>query len=224
MPSTLRIWDLPTRLFHWALVVCVLGAFVTVKLGGLYMEWHVRFGLATAGLILFRVLWGLFGSRYARFSQFLRGPRALAAYLGGRLRTAGHNPLGALSVIAMLLAFGFQAVSGLFASDDIMIQGPLYDRVDEGLASTLTGLHKANEWVLIALVGLHLLALLWYAGIKRQPLLRAMVTGDAPASDQPPGAAPARDDLGMRLRALVIALGCAAVVIWLFSQEAAPAF
>jgi cytochrome b len=123
MPSTLRIWDLPTRLFHWALVVCVLGAFVTVKLGGLYMEWHVRFGLATAGLILFRVLWGLFGSRYARFSQFLRGPRALAAYLGGRLRTAGHNPLGALSVIAMLLAFGFQAVSGLFASDDIMIQG-----------------------------------------------------------------------------------------------------
>ncbi|ANY15771.1 cytochrome b/b6 domain-containing protein [Bordetella pseudohinzii] len=224
MPSTLRIWDLPTRLFHWALAACVLGAFITVKLGGLYMEWHVRFGLATLGLILFRVLWGLFGSRYARFSQFLRGPRAVAAYLRGGLRTAGHNPLGALSVIAMLLAFGLQAVSGLFASDDIMIQGPLYDRVDEGLASTLTSLHKANEWVLIALVGLHLLALLWYAGVKRRPLLRAMVTGDAPAGELPADAAPARDDLGMRLRALLIALCCAAVALWLLGLESAPAF
>ena len=83
------IWDLPTRLFHWALVVCIVGAFVTVKLGGLYMDWHIRFGCATLGLLLFRLIWGFIGPRYARFSQFLRGPAAVARYLKGPPRPPG---------------------------------------------------------------------------------------------------------------------------------------
>lgn len=82
----IRIWDLPTRLFHWALVVCIVGAFVSVKLGGLYMDWHVRFGCVALGLIVFRVLWGFVGPRYARFTQFVRGPRAVANYLKARPR------------------------------------------------------------------------------------------------------------------------------------------
>ncbi|OZI74418.1 cytochrome b/b6 domain-containing protein [Bordetella genomosp. 12] len=221
MPSTLRIWDLPTRLFHWALVACVTGAFVTVKLGGLYMDWHVRFGLATLGLILFRLLWGVCGSRYARFTQFVRGPRALAAYLRGQLRTAGHNPLGALSVLAMLLALGFQAVSGLFVSDDIMIQGPLNSAIAPELAARLTRLHKANEWLLLALVGLHVLAVLWHALVLRQPLIKSMITGDGAAS---PGLVPARDDLSLRLRALLLAACCAALVLWLNSLDTLPAY
>ncbi|AZY49449.1 cytochrome b/b6 domain-containing protein [Bordetella avium] len=224
MPRTLRIWDLPTRLFHWALVACVTGAFITVKLGGLYMDWHVRFGLVTVGLIAFRLLWGFAGPRYARFSQFLRGPATIIAYLRGRLRTVGHNPLGALSVMAMLLSIGFQAASGLFVSDDILIQGPLNSYVSEGVANTLTRLHKANEWIMIILVALHLLALLWYGLVKRQPLVRAMITGDAPACELPGDAAPARDDLTLRLRALVLALCCAALVLWLDSLETLPSF
>ena len=98
-----------------------MGAFVTVKLGGLYMDWHIRFGCATLGLLLFRLIWGFIGPRYARFSQFLR-PRGRGPLPEGAA-PAGHNPLGALSVLALLLVLGFQAVSGLFTSDDIMVQG-----------------------------------------------------------------------------------------------------
>jgi cytochrome b len=102
----IRIWDLPTRLFHWALVACIIGAFVTVKLGGLYMDWHARFGAAILGLIVFRLIWGFVGPRYARFTQFVRGPRAILAYLRGAAAPAGHNPLGALSVIALIAVIG----------------------------------------------------------------------------------------------------------------------
>nr|WP_201274733.1 cytochrome b/b6 domain-containing protein [Bordetella holmesii] len=213
-----------SRLFHWALVACVADAFITIKLGGLYMDWHVRFGLATLGLILFRVLWGLFGSHYARFAQFVRGPAALAAYLRGRLHVAGHNPLGALSVLAMLLALGFQAVSGLFVSDDIMIQGPLNGYIDADLAATLTRLHKANEWVLIALLGLHVLAVLWHTLVRREPLIKTMITGDASEAAATRGCVPARDDAAMRLRALLIAACCAGVVLWVNSLQTLPAY
>lgn len=222
MPRALRIWDLPTRLFHWALVVCVTGAFVSVKLGGLYMDWHMRFGLATLGLILFRLIWGILGPRYARFTQFVRGPRAVAAYLRGALPTAGHNPLGALSVIAMLAAIGFQAVSGLFISDDIMVEGPLYGRLDGSLTSTLAGLHRANEVVILALIGLHVVALAWYGLFRRKPLVPAMITGDLDVRHAPADALPARDDLAVWLRALVIAVCCTAFVLWI--QSLAPSF
>lgn len=224
MRTSLRIWDLPTRLFHWALVVCVIGAFVTVKLGGLYMDWHVRFGIATVGLIAFRLAWGLIGPRYARFSQFVRGPSAIAGYLRGTVRSAGHNPLGALSALVMLLAIGFQAISGLFVSDDIMIQGPLYGRISEDTSATLTGLHKANEWVLITLVALHLLAVIWYSAIKRQRLVQAMITGDKPLAEVPADALPAQDGPAVWLRAVVLAACCTGLVYWILSLEVLPAF
>src|SRR5690606_30776146 len=85
MRSSVRIWDLPTRLFHWALAVCVIGAYVSVKLGGLYMDWHVRFGLATLGLIVFRLVWGFIGPRYARFASFVRGPGTIKRYCQGAM-------------------------------------------------------------------------------------------------------------------------------------------
>ena len=162
-----RIWDLPTRLFHWALVVCIVGAFVSVKMGGLYMDWHVRFGCTALGLILFRLLWGFAGPRYARFAHFVRGPGAVVRYLKGAAAPAGHNPLGALSVMALLLVVGFQAVSGLFTTDDIMTQGPLFGYVSEATASAMTSWHKLNEWVIIGLVALHLMAVTWYAVVRR---------------------------------------------------------
>lgn len=219
--SNVRIWDLPTRLFHWCFAACIVGAYISVKLGGLYMDWHVRFGLAALGLVIFRVIWGFIGPRHARFGSFIRGPGGIAAYLrdlaAGTARSAGHNPLGALSVMAMLVDLGIQAVLGLFATDDIMVQGPLNGFVSSSTASLLTSLHKANEWIIITLVVLHLLAVIWHTRFRKEPLVRAMVTGDMPNHHLPDGAQASADSAGVRLRALVLAVIVAAFVLWIRS-------
>lgn len=216
-----HIWDLPTRLFHWALVVCIVGAFVSVKLGGLYMDWHVRFGCTALGLILFRLLWGFIGPRYARFTHFVRGPAAVARYLKGAAAPAGHNPLGALSVLALLLVIGFQAVSGLFTTDDIMTQGPLFGHVSEAVSAAMTSWHKLNEWVILALVALHIAAVLWYALVRRKRLVRAIITGKVDAKDVPAGTAPTQDGFAVWLRALVLGAGVTVLVLWIRSLEVA---
>ena len=220
MPNV-RIWDLPTRLFHWCFAACVVGAYVSAKLGGLYMDWHVRFGLTALGLVIFRVTWGFIGPRHARFGAFIKGPGEIGAYLrglaAGTARSAGHNPLGALSVLAMLIDLGIQAVLGLFATDDIMVQGPLFNTVSASTSGFLTSLHKANQWIIIALVILHLLAVTWHTLVKKEPLVRAMVAGDMPAGHLPADALPSADGAGVRLRALILAIVVAAFVLWLRS-------
>ncbi|MDX3906759.1 MAG: cytochrome b/b6 domain-containing protein [Pigmentiphaga sp.] len=219
---TLRIWDLPTRIFHWLLVACVIGAFVTIKVGGLWLEYHMLFGYGVLGLVLFRILWGFVGGSHARFARFVRGPRAILAYLRGTMpRSPGHNPLGALSVLAMLLLLGYQAVTGLFANDDIFTEGPLASRVSKDLSDQLTRLHKLDEWPILILVGLHIAAIAWYRLAKKQKLTKAMITGDAPASDFAAGADPVRDTAATRLFALVIAAIVAAVVYGIVSLRPA---
>jgi cytochrome b len=213
----IRIWDLPTRLFHWLLVFCIVGAFVTVKLGGLYMDWHARFGSAILGLIVFRLVWGCIGPRYARFTNFVHGPRTILAYLRGAAAPAGHNPLGALSVIAFIAVIGFQSLSGLFATDDIMTQGPLYAYVDEDTAATLTAWHSINQWIIVGLVVLHLLAIAWYTLIRRQRLVRAMIAGDVYPTEVPSGTVPADDGLTIWIRGLVLAACVMALVLWIWS-------
>ncbi|MGY6271141.1 cytochrome b/b6 domain-containing protein [Achromobacter denitrificans] len=215
------IWDLPTRLFHWALVASLVGAFVSVKLGGLYMDWHVRFGCAALGLVLFRLLWGFIGPRYARFTQFLRGPAAVARYLKGAAAPAGHNPLGALSVVALLLVVGFQAVSGLFTTDDIMTQGPLFGHVSETLSGAMTSWHKLNEWVIIGMVALHLAAVAWYSIVRRKRLVRAIITGKVDAKDVPAGTPPTQDGFAVWLRALLLGACVTGLVLWIRSLEVA---
>lgn len=139
-PRQIRIWDLPTRLFHWSLATSVIGAIVTVKLGGLWMDWHLRFGVAALALVTFRLIWGLIGPRYARFSQFVVNPTKTLQYLKNdshRMpRQAGHSPLAAWSVIALLCLIAYQAVTGLFANDDIMVQGPLAAYVSSDWSAT----------------------------------------------------------------------------------------
>jgi len=198
-----RIWDLPTRIFHWSLVICIVGAFITVKAGVLWMDWHMRFGLATIALICFRVIWGLMGPRYARFSHFLKGPRAIVRYLADRSsHAAGHNPLGGWSVVAMLAIFGFQAFSGLFTTDDILASGPLAHLNDDWTA-TLTGLHKGGEWILVAMVALHVLAVLWYQWVVRQNLVGPMIHGDV-LHDASSSIEPASDNTARRVLALAL--------------------
>lgn len=217
--STIRVWDLPTRLFHWMFATCVIGAIVTAKSGNiLWMEWHIWFGIIALALLIFRVIWGFTGSRYARFANFVRCPRTIVEYLrSGTPSLPGHNPLGALSVIALLLAVGVQAVTGLFVSDDILYQGPFYNDVSGETAALMRTIHQTNEYVIFGLVILHLLAIILYT-IKGKRLVAAMITGDAPAllysSDSPV----ARDDIGIRLWALVLAIGIGMVAWWLIDK------
>lgn len=184
----IRLWDLPTRLFHWSLVVLVVAAVITGKVGGNAIEWHGRIGQALVGLLAFRIVWGFAGTASARFLTFLPAPSGLRAYLRGEWRGAGHNPLGALSVLALLGVLAVQAVSGLFANDDIAFNGPLYALVDKAASDGFTGWHRRGVWLLLALVALHLLAIAWYTHAKKQKLVRTMLTGwqDNPPADAQP--------------------------------------
>jgi cytochrome b len=173
----IQIWDLPIRVFHWALVVCVAGAFISVNIGGNAMEWHGRFGLTVLGLLVFRIVWGFVGSTYARFSQFVRGPVTIKAYLRGEWQGEGHNPLGALSVLGLLGTLTLLVSTGLFANDDIAFEGPLYSLVGKDLSDKLVGIHRLIEPLIILLVVAHVGAIGFYARIKKQNLVKPMITG-----------------------------------------------
>lgn len=209
MSSLIRIWDLPTRLFHWLLAASVGGALTTGWLGGNWMVWHGRLGLAIAGLLAFRLAWGLCGSTYVRFAQLRQLPRALPAYLRGEWHGAGHNPLGWLSVLAMLAALSFQVVSGLLGSDDIAFVGPLSRLVDGATSEWLTGLHRRAVWLVLALIGLHLAALLFYRLARGENLVPAMLSGRRRVAD-----AAARPASGGGPLALLLALAVAGAALW----------
>lgn len=171
------VWDLPTRLFHWLLVCCVCGSFISAKIGGNAMLWHGRFGLAVVGLLVFRLVWGFVGSTYARFAQFLRGPATVMAYLRGQWQGEGHNPLGALSVLAMLGTLLLLVATGLFANDDIAFEGPLYDLVGKDVSDRVVGIHRLIEPLIILLVLAHLCAIAFYVRIRKEALIMPMLTG-----------------------------------------------
>jgi cytochrome b len=203
-----RIWDLPTRLTHWALAVLIVFSVATAKTGGNALQWHFWSGYAVLTLLVFRLLWGVAGDRYARFASFVRGPRAVLAYLRGAADGgAGHNPLGALSVLALLASMLVQATTGLFANDAIFSEGPLAKLVSGATSDRMTSIHKFNEKVLYVLVGLHLAAVAFYEA-RRKRLVLPMIVGDRRDID----ASPARDDAGMRLRATVLLAVAAALV------------
>jgi len=213
-----RVWDLPTRLFHWTLAALVVFSVVTAKIGGNAIDWHMKSGYAILVLVLFRVLWGLAGSRHARFESFLRHPRevlrfARATMAGTAARHVGHNPLGAMSVLALIAALLLQASTGLFANDDIASEGPLAKFVSSAASNWLTGVHKVNEKIIYALVALHLAAIAYYYFAKRENLIAPMVTGDKRGHAVDPVA----DDLALRLRALIMLALAAGLVGYVIS-------
>ncbi len=220
LPSV-RIWDLPTRLFHWLLALCVIGLVITGNIGGGAMSWHFRFGYAVLALLLFRILWGLVGGRWSRFASFVRGPATVLRYLRGLAGAAehldvGHNPLGALSVLGMLGVLSLQVACGLIADDEIANIGPLNKFVSSELAHSATWWHKGpGKWLLIVLVVLHLGAIIYYRVRKRQDLIGPMLRGDkALPADVPPS----RDDRRSRLAAAVLLGLCVAVAVWVARQ------
>jgi cytochrome b len=174
---TVKVWDAPLRVFHWGLVASVSTAIATGLQGGDWMDLHGQAGIAVAGLLAFRLVWGLVGSETARFTSFIRGPRAIQAYLRGHWHGQGHNPLGALSVIAILVLLSAQVLSGLFGNDEIAFSGPLSAWVSEDTSIWLTGKHRLLVNGVYAILALHILAIVAYKVFKKEALVRAMVTG-----------------------------------------------
>lgn len=226
--TRLKVWDVPTRLFHWGLVGCVALAFYTMKTDGapfiFPIDIHARGGYVLIGLLLFRWLWGLVGSHHARFGSFLYSPATLWGYarrlMSGRLPLfAGHNPLGGLMVMVMLLSLTFQAVSGLFLTDDIFFNAPLHGLVDRGTARTLAGLHHLNANLLMGLIAAHLLALVVHR-LKGERLVGAMITGRKSLAGEPEDA-PSAGAQAQRPARPWLALGVIAIaalpVIWLWN-------
>lgn len=187
----LRIWDLPTRLFHWTLVVLIVVSYASGEFDLLDMRWHFWTGYATLALIAFRILWGFFGSQTSRFAEFVRGPSAAVAYVRA-LRASvpkisiGHNPLGGWSVLALLASVLVQAATGLFASDDLDTDGPLAARVSTRTVKLMTHVHHLNQSVLLVLVGVHVAAVLLYLVVKHDNLIRPMFTGRRLTSETAP--------------------------------------
>jgi cytochrome b len=217
------VWDLPLRAFHWLLAVSIFAAWGTAQLGFAWMYWHMRLGYWIMGLLFFRVIWGFVGPIHARFTSFIRGPKTVMGYMRGFgragevPRSAGHNPLGGLMVILMLSLLGIQACTGLFATDDITWSGPYAGLVSDSTASQLTGLHHLNFNFIWAAIALHLAAILYYAMVRKNNLVPAMLTGWKPAEDVPVGEA--IDSSQLWKAAVVIAVSWG-LVYWILS--AAP--
>lgn len=213
MTHQVRVWDLPTRVFHWTLAVCVISLVVTGQIGGSAMDWHFRFGYAVLTLLLFRLAWGLVGGHWSRFSSFLYAPSTVLRYLrgqGGPELSTGHNPLGAGSVFALLFFLLVQVATGLISDDEIAASGPLTSLVPSTWVSQATWYHHSvGKLVLIVLVTLHVAAILFYLLRKRQNLIRPMLLGDKEVEQALPSS---RDDVRTRLLAIVLLAVCAGLV------------
>ena len=209
IPHSIKVWDLPTRLFHWTLVTLMIVQWLSAEQSST-MDWHVWCGYVVLALVLFRLIWGFVGSDTARFSHFVRGPGAALAYvkalLGGQSpHYLGHNPLGAWSIVAMLILLVIQAGTGLFANDDILIEGPLYAWVSKGTSDWLTTIHKLNFNLLLLVIAVHISAVLFYLLVKRENLVHPMLSGFKRLPPELAGAAPRIVNPWLGLAALAVA-------------------
>lgn len=217
--TKLRVWDLPTRLFHWVLTIVVVALVATAKVGGAWMDWHLVLGHVALALLAFRLIWGFAGGYWSRFASFVRGPAAIWRYLRGQNHGVGHSPLGALSVLAMLLVLLLQVGSGLMTDDAIFHAGSLVSHVPSGWVDIASSYHKQwGQWLVLGLIALHLLAIVFYVRVKRQTLIRPMVTGDTSVDGHMPAS---RDGWVQRVTALVVAAVCAALALWVHGLGAA---
>ena len=216
---TVRVWDLPLRLFHWTLALCVLALVVTGNVGGEAMVWHFRFGYTVLSLLLFRLLWGFTGGLWSRWASWRLSLGGIVAYLRHPPEQAqpGHSPLGSLSALALLGMLLLQVATGLISDDEIATAGPFVPWVSSSLSALATHWHtETGKLILLLLVALHLAAIWFYRRFKKRPLTRAMVTGDQEFVQAQPAS---RDDAGLRWRALCL-LGVAAGLVGVLLQYA----
>ena len=220
-----QVWDLPVRIFHWLLVLAILGAYISYKAGIAYFTYHLWCGYTVVVLVCFRILWGVFGTYHARFWNFVRNPAHTLRYTldtarGRAAHYAGHNPLGALMVIVLLLGLLTQGVTGLFGNDEILNFGPLYGYISNELSLKLTSLHRNLFYWLIAAVALHILAVIAHRVLKGENLVKAMLTGRKPASEVRPEEAIHSSRLWLAGVLLIVVIG---VLFWLVKHAPAPA-
>ena len=212
--NKIRVWDLPTRLFHWALVVCVIGLAVSGLIGGGALAWHMRFGFCVIALLGFRIVWGLVGGRWSRFGAFIFTPRSIVNYIKGHGKpehSVGHSPPGALSVFALLGFLVAQVSTGLMSDDEVAYSGPLTHLVSNATVELATFYHAAiGKWVLLGLVLLHIGAIIYYQRCQHK-LVNAMVHGDKTLALEVPSS---RDDGLSRIAALLLFALCGAGAYW----------
>jgi len=213
--QTVMVWDLPTRLFHWTLVALMIAQWWTAEQSST-MDYHVWGGYAILALVLFRLIWGFVGSDTVRFSDFVQGPNAALAYVKALLRGEtplylGHNPMGGWSIIAMLILLLIQAGTGLFANDDILIEGPLYVWVSKDTSDWLTTIHRLNFNLLLAVIAVHISAVLFYLLVKRENLIHPMFSGRKRLPPEQINPAPRMVSPWLGLAVLVAAL----LAVWL---------
>jgi len=175
------IWDLPVRIFHWSLVILIPYSWYSIEITN-DLENHFLSGFCVLALVIFRIIWGFAGPKYARFSSFIYSPRNIIAYaktLFTKQRSdhAGHNPLGGLSVMVLLLLLATQVGTGLFATDGDYFFGPLNDYIPWDTSIILTDIHVININILLGFIGLHIVSVLFYLFFKKENLITAMVTG-----------------------------------------------
>jgi cytochrome b len=212
-----RVWDLPTRLFHWALVCCVALLVITGHVGGDALPWHFRFGYGVLALLAFRLIWGVVGGRWSRFASFVYAPATVWRYLRGQHGDAaaldvGHSPAGSLSVFSLLALLLLQVGTGLFADDEIASTGPLNRYVSHDTGLLATRWHKDwGQWILIGLVSLHVAAIVFYRVRRGMNLVRPMLLGDKQLPADTPASA---DGITQRVLAVVIVALCAALSAW----------
>jgi len=218
--TRIRLWDLPIRIFHWSLVAAVLTAVITGEIGGSWMGVHAKAGLTIIGLVAFRLTWGVIGSTHARFLNFAPSPAKIQAYLKGQWEGVGHNPLGAISVFALLGLLALQAGTGVFSNDDIDFTGPLFTLVDKVLSNRLTGLHQLLSYFLFGLMAAHIVAIIFYVRFKNDNLVKPMVTG---WKEVPAGKSAAKGGWVALIVAILIALAAVYVASGAGLHEAPPA-
>lgn len=223
-PATRRVWDLPVRIFHWALVLAIIGSYVSNRAGIEYFQYHLWFGYAVVVMVSFRIVWGIVGTYHARFWNFIRGPVTTIRYLfatlrGTETRYAGHNPLGALMVIVLLAGLLTQGIAGLFANDEILNFGPLYGYVSDELSLTLTSLHRQLFYWIMGAVLLHVIAVIMHRVLKKEDLIKPMFSGRKPVDHVRPGEEIASSRIPLALLIVLVIVG---VLYWYVTHAPVP--
>lgn len=213
------VWDAPVRIVHWVLVLLLVALLTTGLVGGDLIAWHMRLGQATIAVVVFRVLWGFAGSRNARFRAFVRGPRAVVRYARSRRSRApeihvSHNPAGGWMVVLLLAALLVQAGTGLFANDGVLWSGPLAERVTQAASDAVSWFHRRFWWAIVALVVVHVAAVVAYRVVLREDLISAMLHG---AKRLPPELARPEDASATATRAVALLVAAFVLVFGLLT-------
>jgi cytochrome b len=225
-----RVWDLPVRCTHWLLVIVLCGSWITGGLSGAAFKWHEFRGCTVLVLVSFRLLWGFFGTRHARFASFLRGPRELISYarsISSRSSyrpSIGHNPIGGWVVLTMLLLLLVQGLTGLFANDGVIDTGPLFGWISTSLSDSLTKIHHLVFHILQAIVALHIIVAGLYLYLRRDNLVLPMLTGRKPKEVVPEAQEIGGSRLWLALIIVVLLAAVLSLVIWLAPEASLSLF